>query len=133
MYACTYICISTHMCTVYSKLSIGVHTYVCASNGDCWMCVTGRIVLVQVISSHMVLLFLFSYVMPNEKSEMHWTPAQFEELQLLVGPPCQLTYPHCICISTYVHAYVFASMHTHVLFVSTVLLLTLYACRLYLS
>ena len=32
----------------------------------------------------MVLLGLFSYVIPNDKAGPEWTAAQFEELQLLV-------------------------------------------------
>jgi hypothetical protein len=50
----------------------------------------------QVLSGHMVLLFLFSYVMPNEKSEMHWTPAQFEELQLLALSVLSSVAPRCV-------------------------------------
>ena len=38
----------------------------------------------QVLSECMVLLGLFSYVIPNDKAGPEWTGAQFEELQLLV-------------------------------------------------
>jgi len=41
--------------------------------------------LLQILSECMVLLGLFSYVIPNDKAGPEWTAAQFEELQLLVG------------------------------------------------
>ena len=41
-------------------------------------------VVTQVLSESMVLLGLFSYVIPNDKAGPEWTTAQFEELQLLV-------------------------------------------------
>ena len=115
MHVCMYMYL--HTCTVYIQSS--VLEYICASTRDCWMCVTECTVPVQVISSHMVLLFLFSYVMPNEKSEMHWTPAQFEELQLLVGPPCQLTYPHMhMFLQTCTHLFcLFQLFFSHTVFV----------------
>ena len=41
----------------------------------------------QVLSECMVLLGLFSYVIPNDKAGPEWTAAQFEELQLQVSKP----------------------------------------------
>ena len=63
----------------------------------------------------MVLLGLFSYVIPNDKAGPEWTAAQFEELQLLV----------CVCVCVCMCVCVCVCVH----YISTAgIILSLYPC-----